>query len=381
MKIRAPSLLDRILDQPSYGYTREGKLYIPSSKEIFKEFFQRLNVFSSKKNWLPFFSWCSTLILAVPLIVYFTHFFKFTFTLFGFIYGMVFMGSHGTFWLHRYCTHRAYKFKNKWVRSLCRNLVIRLIPEEIYVISHHVHHGMTEQPGDPYNVHCGWLYCFLADVNHQTISKNLSERDYSRVAQMLNQTGVYQNSYAQYLKWGSVSNPLYSVGHYLLNWSFWYAVFYWMGGHALATCFFGFAGVWGVGVRTFNFDGHGSGKDRRCDGVDHNREDLSVNQWWPGLVAGEWHNNHHLYPNGARSGFQKYQLDLPWQLIRFLAAIGWVHSVRDFKSDFTELTARAACLPQKGKEKKLEVKRENECPSVVMPPQSLKDIQISQDTL
>ncbi|MDP4247945.1 MAG: acyl-CoA desaturase, partial [Bacteroidota bacterium] len=63
-------------------------------------------------------------------------------------------------------------------------------------------------------------------------------------------------------------------------------------------------------------------------------KDLSVNQLWPGFVAGEWHNNHHLYPSSARSGFLTYQLDLAWHYIRLLKAIGGVSSYHDAKKLF-----------------------------------------------
>jgi stearoyl-CoA desaturase (delta-9 desaturase) len=244
------------------------------------------------------------------------------------------MGSHGTFWLHRYCTHRAFKFRNRWIAQIARNLVIKVIPEEVYVVSHYVHHQFCEQPGDPYNVHGGWLYCFLADVNHQAIRKDLTEKDYEHLCRLMNHTGVRLNSYSQYLRWGSLCHPAWTVLHYALNWTFWYGAFYLLGGHALATALFGWAGVWAIGVRTYNFDGHGRGKDQRREGSDFNRADLSVNQLWPGYVAGEWHNNHHLYPNGARSGFLSYQLDLPWLLIRTLASVGAISSYRDYRADF-----------------------------------------------
>jgi stearoyl-CoA desaturase (delta-9 desaturase) len=61
-----------------------------------------------------------------------------------------------------------------------------------------------------------------------------------------------------------------------------------------------------------------------------------VNAIWPGYVAGEWHNNHHLFPNSARSGFLPHQLDLAWQFIRFGSAIGAVSSYNDSKADFYE---------------------------------------------
>jgi stearoyl-CoA desaturase (delta-9 desaturase) len=324
------------LDPPSYGYLKEGKFYVPSKKEIFREFFNRLNVFASKKNWLPFFGWTLSLSFAIPLLWFLTHAFSIWLLLAGFIYSMVLMGSHGTFWLHRHCTHRAFKFRSPWIAMICRNFVIKVIPEEIYVVSHYVHHQFSELPGDPYNVHGGWLYCFLADATHQTIRKDLSEKEYEQLCGLMSNSTVKLNSYKQYQRWGSLCHPAFTIGHYALNWGFWYGAFYLMGGTPLATAIFGSAGVWAMGVRTFNYDGHGRGKDRRQNGIDFNRADLSVNQVWPGYVAGEWHNNHHLFPNGARSGFLPYQLDLPWILIWTLHRVGAISSYLDYKKCFME---------------------------------------------
>jgi len=247
---------------------------------------------------------------------------------------MVVLGTHGTIYYHRYCTHRAYQFSHPFWRFLVRYMVIKIIPEETYVVSHHVHHYISEKPGDPYNVNGGWWYCFLADVIHQPISKSLSREDYHRVSRMLDHTGVVLNSYEQYQKWGSVCHPGYTLLSFSLNWLFWYVVFYLLGGHGLAITLFGAAGFWAFGVRTFNFDGHGGGRDKRKNGIDFNRNDLSINQLWPGLVTGEWHNNHHLFPNGARAGFLPYQLDYAWYFIRFYKAIGAIKSYRDYKQQF-----------------------------------------------
>ena len=343
------TFLERILDPPSYGYTRGDTFYVPTQKEILAEFFNRINIFKSRKNWLAFFGWFTTLSFSVPLIYFLTHYLSLGLVALGFVYSMVILGSHGTFWFHRYSTHRAFQFKNAFFRTLCRNIVIKVVPDEAYIISHHVHHQISEQPGDPYNVHGGWLYCFLADVNHQAIRRDLSERDYKQLCKLMDHTGVKLNSYQQYQKWGTLCHPAITIAHYLLNWTFWYGTFYLIGGHALATALFGAAGVWAVGIRTFNFEGHGGGKDLRREGVDFNRRDLSVNQMWPGYVAGEWHNNHHLYPNGARSGFLRYQLDLPWIAIRTLKSLGVVATYRDYKQHFMrdhyEPYLRAQAIP------------------------------------
>lgn len=328
------SLLAKVLEPPTYGYSRDGALYVPSKKELFREFFSRLNVFRDRRNWLALWSWVSTLVHIVPFVLFLTVFFTWKLFLVAFVYSMVILGTHGTIWYHRYSTHRAYTFANRFWRFITRNLVVKMVPEELYVVSHHVHHWISEMPGDPYNVNGGFWYCFLADAIHQPINLNLTREEYARATKLLEHTGMYLNTYEQYKKWGSISHPGRTILHYVLNWAFWYGTFYLVGGHALACTMFAATGFWGVGVRTFNFSGHGSGKDKRRDGIDFNRNDLSINQVWPGLITGEWHNNHHLYPNGARAGFLPYQLDYAWWYIRGLSAIGAVTTYRDYTEDF-----------------------------------------------
>jgi len=47
------SFLDTVLQPPSYGWQdANGDLIKPSPKQLFGEFFSRLNVFKDKKNWL-----------------------------------------------------------------------------------------------------------------------------------------------------------------------------------------------------------------------------------------------------------------------------------------------------------------------------------------
>lgn len=247
---------------------------------------------------------------------------------------MVLLGAHGTVYLHRYGCHHAFTFTNRAWLFFTRELVVKTIPEEVYVVSHHVHHYLSEKPGDPYNAYGGWLYCFLADVNHQSLARNLSPEDYTRSAKLLTHMGVRPNSYAQYLKWGSISNPWGTVAHFVLNWAFWFSAFYLIGGFPLAVTLFAGTGFWAVGIRTFNYEGHGRGRDRHREGSDFHRADLSINQAWPGMITGEWHNNHHLYPNGARAGFLSYQWDFAWDYIRLCHFFGGITHYRDFKEDF-----------------------------------------------
>jgi len=331
------AFIDKILRPPAYGWMDEqGALIKPSAQQLFAEFFSRLNLFKSRKNWVPVLSWLWVVLLVPFFFLFFFKYFSWGLLLIGFVYSMVLMGTHGTIWYHRYCTHQAYTFRNKFWRFVTRNLVIKMLPEEIYVVSHHVHHTKSDEPGDPYNAQGGFLYCFLADVNHQPVAHDLDEKDYAGVAGLLQHTGMACNSYSQYQRWGSVARPANMLANWLLNWSFWFIVFYLLGGFALVSAIFAGALIWGIGVRTFNYEGHGKGKDLRKAGVDFDWRNMSVNQYWPGIVAGEWHNNHHLFPRSARSGFLSHQIDFAWCYIYGLYLIGGVTSFQDSKAQFLE---------------------------------------------
>lgn len=329
------TFIDRILQQPSYGWENEkGELIVPTTKQLWKESFSRMNIFQSKKNWLSFAS-LVMIISMLPFVYFFLfHYFSVAMVIAFLLYTMIIMGTHGTIWFHRYCTHKSYKFSHPIWRIITQNLVIKTLAEETYTISHHVHHAKSDVPGDPYNARGGFLYCMLAEFNHQRISLSLSEQEYQRATKLMQHTGVSLNSYEKYKKWGSLATPFYTVSVWLLNWAFWYTAFYLIGGHALACTLFSSALTWFIGVRAFNYTGHGGGEEKHVDGVDFDRRNLSINQMRPGLFAGEWHNNHHLYPASARAGFLPHQLDLPWIYIYSLSKLGAVSWYHDSKKEF-----------------------------------------------
>lgn len=336
------AFIDTLLQAPAYGWKNDqNELVVPTTKQLFSEAFSRINVFKTKKNWITAISWLMAACMVPFFIVFVVYFFSLKLLAVFIVYSMIIMSTHGTIWFHRYCTHKAYKFSHSIFRFITQNLVLRTFPEEIYVVSHHVHHVKSDEPGDPYNPQGGFLYCMLSDVNHQSISKNLSEADYKKAAHFLQHSGVKINTYAQYLEWGSIASPLYTVGLWLLNWTFWYTMFYLIGGHGLACALFGAAMFWFVLVRAFNYTGHGKGEKKHVDGIDFDRSNLSINQTRPGLFSGEWHNNHHLYPGSARAGFLPYQIDLAWIYIFSLYKLGAVSSYHDSKNDFLKKYAGA----------------------------------------
>ena len=329
------AFIDNILQVPSYGWENEkGQLIVPTKRQLFGEFFSRINIFKSKKNWMSLIGWVTVLCMLPFFYFFIFHYFSFLLLIAFLLYAMIIMGTHGTIWFHRFCTHKSYTFRNKFWRFITQNLVIKTLCEEVYVVSHHVHHVKSDQPGDPYNPRGGFLYCMLADVNHQGINKNLNEKDYERVAHFMRHTGVSINSYKKYKKWGSLATPLYTITLWLGNWAFWYTIFFLIGGHGLACTLFSAAMFWFVLVRAFNYTGHGKGEVKHADGLDFDRSNLSINQWRPGYFAGEWHNNHHLFPASARAGFLNWQLDLPWIYIYTLYKLGAVTSYHDSKKDF-----------------------------------------------
>ncbi len=330
------NFLQRVLAEPPYGWTRDSKFYKPTVREMLSHWLARMNLFRDRRNWLAVSGWAWPLALLPFAVVFFTQYFSWTLALAGFAYAMVVLGTVNIVWLHRFGTHRAFTFSHPLYRFVIRNLTIRIIPEEVYIVSHHVHHTYSEQAGDPYNVHGGRLYCLLAAELHQGIARDLSPADYARTVSLVAHTGVITNSYTQFQRWGSICHPGWTSLHFALNWAFWYGALFLIGGHGLACAIFGMSAIWAVGIRDFNFDAHGAGKDKRRVGVDFHRGDLSINQFFAGTVSGEWHNNHHLYPSGVRSGFLWWQLDSAWLLIRLVKLLGGVSSYRDFKERFLE---------------------------------------------
>src|SRR5580693_5725664 len=138
------NFIDTLLEPPAYGWKdSSGNLSKPQSREILREFFFRLNVFRDKRNWLSFTNWVVVVVLCVFLAIFIFKYFSIKLLIMAFVYGMVVMGSHGTVWYHRYCTHGAFKFRNRFWRFITQHLVIKVVPEEIYVVSHHVHHSKS----------------------------------------------------------------------------------------------------------------------------------------------------------------------------------------------------------------------------------------------
>ena len=132
------SFIDTLLQAPSYGWKNEqGELVVPTKKQLWREAFSRINIFSTRKNWISFFS-CVIIGCMLPLALLFIFkYFNWWLVIAVVVYSMPVMGTHGTIWFHRYCTHKSFVFSHPLWRLLTQHLVIKTVAEEIYVVSHH----------------------------------------------------------------------------------------------------------------------------------------------------------------------------------------------------------------------------------------------------
>lgn len=224
---------------------------------------------------------------------------------------------YNTVWYHRYCSHQAFKFRNIWWARIFLWTNPVCFREECYVIPHRVHHAASDGPGDPYGPHLGWLGTYLAAETAQKLNPNISQRDYDRVSQSLVHIGFRRNSYADFQKTGSIENVPHYFLRLLVSHLFWSLVTYAIAGWTGVLAFFSSVFVFNFLLRDFNYRGHEIAPGPGKTGV-------PLNQMFYGIIAGEWHKNHHLAPKNAKSGRGPWQLDFPWYMIKAMYFLGIV---------------------------------------------------------
>jgi len=224
---------------------------------------------------------------------------------------------YNTVWYHRYCTHRAFEFRSIWLARVFLWTNPVCFREEGYVIPHRIHHSRTDEAADPYGPHLGWLGSYLATESQQKLNRQISRTEYDRLAKSLEHIGFPLGSYEQFQRLGSVE----PIWHWLARMAMANLLWAWLG-FAVA----GWRGVltWLAGVflysflvRDFNYRGHGGYLGGHVPG-------LPLNQVFYGVIAGEWHENHHAYPRSAKAGLAWWQIDIPFLLIKGLCLCGAV---------------------------------------------------------
>ncbi len=313
------------LVKPTYGHVGPAPMR-PTTREVLVEWFDAISFWKDSARLLPALYAMYHLVTVVVLGYFLVRYFSLT-AILSVVGIALFVGTvYNTVWYHRYCSHQAFKFRSLWFARVFLWTNPVSFREESYVIPHRVHHSTSDEPGDPYGPHLGWLGSYLATETQQKMNRDITPAEFERLSKGLDHIGLVKNSYEQYLRTGSVENIWVYGARVLTANALWMALGYaiagwagalaWISGVALLTCV----------LRDFNFRGHASF-------FGTNEHGSPVNQVIYGLIAGEWHENHHDHPKLARSGLAWWQLDVPYLIIRAMNLCGIVTRYNSLESE------------------------------------------------
>lgn len=220
---------------------------------------------------------------------------------------------------HRYFSHRAYK-TSRVFQSILAFLACSTGQRGViwWAAHHRQHHQKSEKDDDPYGpnrsfwyAHMGW---FLDPKNLDTDLDQVP--DFSRYPELRFLNHRY------YLAVIGTAVVMYVIGNVG-----------WFGENVtgLQTL------LWGFFLPTtlilhatcaINSVGHTRNKQwgyRRFA-----TDDKSVNNFWLSIITlgGGWHNNHHRYGGGARSGLTWWEFDVSFYALRLLEMLGIVWGLR-----------------------------------------------------
>ena len=249
-----------------------------------------------------FFSWTGVILCVVGI----------------FVFGM--LGINIGF--HRLLTHRAFSCP-KWFERTLSILGCCCGQESpaYWVAIHRRHHHHSDDPPDPHTPlrgfiwsHVGWLL--------------MRSRDLER--------GPLMDRYARDLRrdpfqaWLVKSDTFFliMIGSWLLYFLAGFSVAALTGATTAQAVQFGASFfVWGAIARTvllLHFTWSVNSAAHMWGYRNYQTADDSRNNAWVAILTnGEgWHNNHHADPRSARHGHKWWELDLSWQTIRLLMALG-----------------------------------------------------------
>ena len=241
-----------------------------------------------------------------------------------------------TFWYHRYCAHKAFRFRGKIVPFLMMWLNPLALKEEVYALPHWVHHTLPDTKNDPYGPHFGFWGSFLALERTFFFNREMNTKTFLTCQKMLSHLPTTWNDREAFQRSGSFEHPaLYPLRFAIAN-GFWIALFLVAGRPDLLSAWYLAVAIVLIFLRDFSFRGHDPSTDREQK-VD--RTSFAVNHWFYGWIVSEWHDNHHRFSSSAKNGFEKYQLDLTFVLIVVLHRLRIVESYIDSTDAYVRLTS------------------------------------------
>ena len=327
----------RLLLEPTYGW--QGTFpRRPKLREIAAEWIDAVSFWRDRTRLLPALYALYHFATFGVFVLFFVRFFSLSAVLTVMGFATFIATVYNTVWYHRYCTHRAFKFRSKWMPRLFLWTNPVCFREESYVIPHRIHHSTSDEAGDPYGPHLGWLGSYLATESQQKLNRHITQKEYDRLAKSLEHIGFPVNSYEQFQRAGSIEVVCYYVARAAFANLFWPALAYiaagWWGAMAWISGVF----IYTFLVRDFNYRGHGGAFGQHNPGT-------PLNHIFYGLIAGEWHENHHAHPRSARAGLAWWQLDVPYWIIRAMKWCGIVtqyHGVRTSECGRGDVSPRRA---------------------------------------
>ena len=211
---------------------------------------------------------------------------------------------------HRTMSHKSLKLK--WPAKVV-GLFFGVIAGEggpiRWSATHRIHHGQSDQKGDPHSPLDGpwWSHLWWMMVQNPKRKDELLFKYYAPDLVKDKTVMFFEKTFALWL-WATGLSLLFFGGLDMLLWGL------------CVRMVFAYHSTWFVNSATHLW-GY-----RNYETTDESR-----NLWWVALLAyGEgWHNNHHAHPRLARAGHKWWELDPTWWAITFLRKIGQATDVDD----------------------------------------------------
>ena len=90
------AFIDEILQTPSYGWMDASGVFLkPTTNQLFREAFSRINIFKTRKNWITLISWFMAACMFPLFVIFLIYFLTWKTAIVLVVYAMVIMSTHG----------------------------------------------------------------------------------------------------------------------------------------------------------------------------------------------------------------------------------------------------------------------------------------------
>jgi fatty-acid desaturase len=330
----APSSL---LLEPVYGYQdADGGPHRPTLREVAREWCDAVNVARYPYRGVGLLFFLFHVCTAICLVWSFAYF-SWMGLLFGFLVHQWISLVYQTLWYHRYTSHGAFRFSSPWWARLLLWTNPVVLREETFAIAHRIHHQRSDGVGDPYGPHIGWLGSYLSWESLQKTDPAIGDAEYAALQRSLRHLPFPANDVDAFRRTGSVERLLHYAARTLVAQVLFAGFAYAVGGLRYVLVAYGALFVFTFLLRDFPWRGHGGNfRATKIPGWEFDGRSRSLNTRFYGYLAGEWHDNHHRLPTSATSAFLPGQIDVAFEFVRLLRAIGVVSWYSDQRALFRD---------------------------------------------